>query len=95
MSGAAAAGGATAAAVIAQAIKACGVLVQVDPAEFQKIMDRHKEPLVVTGEGGFLTTTYKYLCNYRGICFYAQSTSPIHIPSHADVIVSNKIWMPI
>jgi hypothetical protein len=92
---AAAAGGAGAAAVIAQAIKACGVLVQVETPEFQKIVDRQKEPLVITGEGGFLTTTYKYLCSYRGICFYAQSTSPIHIPANADVIVANKIWMPI
>jgi hypothetical protein len=91
----AAAGGAAAAASIAQAIKACGVLVQVEPEEFQKIMERQKELLVICGEGGFWTTNYRYLCTYRGICFYAESTSPIHIPANAEVIVSNKIWMPI
>jgi hypothetical protein len=90
-----AAGGAAAQAAISQAIKACGVLVQVDPEEFQRIMDRQKEPLVVCGEGGFLTTTYRYLCTYRGLCFYAQSNSPIHIPTNAEVIVANKIWIPI
>ena len=91
----ASAGGAAAVAAIAQAIKACGVLVQVEPGEFQKIMDRQKEPLVITAEGGFLTTTYKYLCSYRGLCFYAQSAVPLHLPPNAEVIVSKKLWMPI
>ncbi len=88
-------GAAAAAAAVAQAIKACGILVQVEPGEFQKIMDRQKEPLVITAEGGFLSTTYKYLCSYRGMCFYAQSTVPLHLPPNAEVIASKKIWMPI
>ena len=43
-----AAGGAAAAAgAIAQAIKASGVLVRLDPAEFLKIVGRVPEPFVL------------------------------------------------
>jgi hypothetical protein len=42
------AAGAAAAAAIAQAIKASGVLVRVEPREFSKILNRVKDPLVVT-----------------------------------------------
>jgi len=37
---------------MAQAVKASGVLVRIAPAEFYKILDRAKEPLIVHAQGG-------------------------------------------
>ena len=53
--------GAAAAAAIAEAIKASGVLVRIKPEEFPKILARQDAPLVVAALGGFLTTNYQYL----------------------------------
>jgi hypothetical protein len=53
--------GAAAAAAIAQAIKASGVLVSVDPENFYAIIDRQHEPLVIHAKGGFFSPKYSYL----------------------------------
>ena len=94
--GAAGAGaaGAAAAAAIAQAIKASGAIVRVEPKDFQSILDRHQEPLVVTAEGGFFSTLYKYLTSYKGLAFYTQSHRALELPSRAEIIRSERIWIP-
>ena len=46
------AGAAAAAAAIAQAIKASGVLVRVSQADFESILNRSEKPLVITATGG-------------------------------------------
>jgi hypothetical protein len=55
------AAGAAAAAAVAQAIKASGVLVRVEPTEFLRVLQRQQEPLVVHATGGFFSTYYQYL----------------------------------
>ena len=65
--------GAAAAAAIAQAIKASGVVVQVEPGEFLGIVQRQQAPLVVHATGGFLKTNYKYLTSYKGLAFFTKS----------------------
>ena len=96
MSNGAAAGaaGAAAAAAIAQAIKASGAIVKVQPEEFLKIVSRVESPLVVTAEGGFIGVTHQYLTSYKGLAFFTKSSEPLHLPSDAELIVSGKIWIP-
>lgn len=86
--------GAAAAAAIAQAIKAMGVIVSVEPDEFERILARQESPLAVTAQGGIFSTTYQYLTSYKGLAFYAQSTTPLSLSSSTEVIVANKIWIP-
>ena len=93
MSGAAA-GAAAAAAAIAQAIKASGVLVRVDPDAFQRILVRVESPLVVHSTGGFLSTSYRYLMSYKGLAFFTKSPQPIQLPASAEVVVADRIWIP-
>ncbi len=83
-----------AAAVIAQAIRAMGVIVRVEPNEFERILARQEGPLVVTAQGGVFSTNYQYLTSYKGLAFFAQSATPLSLPSNAEVIVANKIWIP-
>jgi hypothetical protein len=85
---------AAAAAAIANAIKASGVLVSVSPEDFVNIVRRTEKPLVVTAEGGFFSTSYKYLTSYRGLGFYTKSAQPLVLPFDAEVVKSRKIWMP-
>ena len=87
-------GAAGAAAAIAQAIKASGVLVRVAPEEFAKILNRAKDPLVVVAEGGVFRKNYRYLMGYKGLAFYTKSDDPIALPSGAELVTSKSIWIP-
>ena len=88
------AGAAAAAAAIAQATKASGVIVQVEPDAFQVILDANPEPLVVHAMGGFFTKFHQYLVSYRGLAFYAKSERPIELPAECPVVEAGKIWIP-
>jgi hypothetical protein len=94
MSAGAAAGAAAAAAAIAQAIKASGVLVRVEPAEFEAIVGRTKAPLVVTAKGGLFSTNYQYLTSYKGLAFFTYSDAQLPLPGDVEVIVAKKILIP-
>jgi hypothetical protein len=94
MSAAAGAGAAVAAAAIAQAIKASGVLVRVEPDEFIKIAGRTKAPLVIAAKGGFFRTYYTYLTSYKGFAFYARSKVPLQLPRDTELVGARGIWIP-
>jgi hypothetical protein len=90
-----AAGAAAAAAAIANAIKASGVLIRVQPEEFEKILRKMERPLIVHAEGGFFSTKYEYLTNYKGFVFYTKSSTALQLPLEVELVRSNKIWMPV
>lgn len=93
--GAAVAGAAAAAAAaIAQAIKASGAIVNLKPPEFQKILDRNPDGIIVLSQSRFFATTYRYLTSYKGLAFHTKSKEPIPIPSTCEVIAAEKIWIP-
>ena len=89
-----ASGAAAAAAAIAQAIKASGVLVRVEPDQLLSILQRQEGRLVVQASGGFFQTTYQYLTSYKGLAFYAKSATPIELPVGSEVVQAKKIWIP-
>lgn len=91
---AAAGAAAAAAAAIANAIKASGVLVRVDPASFQTILRKVENPLVIYAEGGFFSTSYLYLVSYKGFAFLTKSPEPILLPPGVETIRAGKIWLP-
>ena len=86
--------GAAAAAAIAQAIKASGVLISLEPAEFMKIVGRVPDPLVVVATGGLFTKNYQYLVGYKGLAFYTKSAEPLQLPATTEVIAARGIWTP-
>ena len=88
------AGAAAAAAAIAQAIKASGVLVRVSQADFESILNRSEKPLVITATGGFISTNYQYLTSYKGFAFFTKCPDPLVFSPKVEVIVANKIWIP-
>ncbi len=96
MANGAAAGGAAAAAgeEIAQAIKASGAIVSVEPNEFMTILGRGDFPLVVCSQSKFLSTKYHYLTSYKGLIFYTKSSTPLMLRPSAELIHAKKIWIP-
>jgi len=85
---------AAAAAAVANAVKASGAIVQLEPEEFLKILARANDPLVVTAEGGFFKTKYGYLTSYKGLDFYCQSDEVLPLPAATELVTAGKIWIP-
>ena len=83
-----------AAQMIANAVKASGTVVRVEPEEFAKLLTRVESPLVIYTQGGVISTNHQYLISYKGFAFYTKSDEPIDLPKNAEVIVADKIWIP-
>ncbi|HEX2253865.1 MAG TPA: hypothetical protein VHQ65_11410 [Thermoanaerobaculia bacterium] len=94
MSSAGAAGAAALAAAIAQAVKASGVLVRVEPEDFRLLLERNHGGLVVTATGGFLGGRHDYLMSYKGLAFFTRSKEPIELGGDVEVVAAQKIWIP-
>ena len=88
------AGAAAAAAAIARAIKASGAIVQVDPEDFQRLLNENEEALVVHAPGWTLSPGHKYLMGYKGLTFYTKAREPIAMHRGCRVIEAKKIWVP-
>jgi hypothetical protein len=86
--------GAAAAAARAQAIKASGVIVRVEPEAFLDILRRQQQPLVVQAAGGFFSTNYQYLSSYKGLAFFTTSAAELPLPLGCELIQARKIWIP-
>ncbi len=92
MSGAA--GAAAAAAAIAQATRASGVIVRVEPQDFLRILEQQDAPLVVHATAGLFNTNYQYLTSYKGLAFFSKSDAPINLPRGTELVRAKKIWIP-
>ena len=85
---------AAAGAAIANAIKASGTVVRVQPEDFVNILRRVEKPLVIYNKGGFFTTKHQYLTSYKGFAFYTKTASEIDLPKSVEIIVAQNIWIP-
>ncbi len=92
--GGAAAAAAARAAAIAQAIKASGAIVQVNPDDFMYILSKTSRPLVITATGGMFKSNYQYMTGYKNFVFFTKSSTPLPLPGDAELIAANKIWIP-
>lgn len=85
---------AAAAAAMAQAIKASGAIVKVEPKDFLSILSRTQKPLVVVAKGGFIKAHFRYLFGYRDLVFFTKSPTPLLLSGDIDLISAKKIWIP-
>ena len=92
MSSAPAAAGA--AAAIAQAIKASGVIVRVEPNDFLALLAKNQAPLVVISRSGFFSSKFSYLTSYKGLAFFTRSSEALQLPGTTELIEAQRIWVP-
>jgi hypothetical protein len=83
-----------AAAAIAKATKASGVLIRLEPEEFVKLLTRMKDPLIVIAEGGFFGKNFQYLVSYKGLAFFTKSANALALPPSAELVTADRIWIP-
>jgi len=81
-------------AAIAQAVKASGAIVRLNPEEFQKVLNKAESPLVVVSPPKFPSRRYSYLTSYKGLAFYAASPQSLRLPGRREVVTAGRIWIP-
>ena len=81
-------------AAIANAIKATGVVVRLEPGEWLSILKRTENPLVVVSQGGMFKPKFQYLTSYRGLAFFTKSPSALVLPGRVDVITAKSMSVP-
>jgi len=81
-------------AAIANAIKATGVVVRLEPGEWLSILKRTESPLVVIASGGMFKTKYQYLTSYRGLAFFTKSPTALVLPGRAEVVTAKSMSVP-
>ena len=86
--------GAAAAAAIAQATKASGAIVNMEPQDFMTIVNRCEKPLVVMARGGTFDRGFRYLVNYRGLIFHTKSRTELMLPGKTELVLARSIWIP-
>ena len=79
---------------LANAVKASGVVVRLDAADWMKVLKRTDNPLVVIARGGMFRRKYQYLTTYRGLAFYTTSELPLVLPGRAELINAKAISIP-
>jgi hypothetical protein len=79
---------------IANASKASGVIVQLEPGYFLAILKRAERPVVVVARGGVFSKHYRYLTSYKGLAFYTKSDDALALPGNIEVVEARKIWIP-
>lgn len=79
---------------VAQAIRASGAIVRVEPSDFTTIIWKTENPLVVIAEGGILKTNYQYLSAYKGLIFHTKSPTPLELGNRCELIKAKSIWIP-
>ena len=83
-----------AAAAMANAVKASGAIIRLDPEEFSKVLSRTTEPLIVISPSGFKKRKTQYLLSWKGFVFHCISTEQMSFPKGAEIIAAKKIWIP-
>ena len=87
-------GASAAAAVIANAIKASGTIVRVEPDTFVGLLRRVEKPLIIYYQGGLFKKNHQYLTSYKGFAFYTKTSSQLDLPRSVEVIIAEGIWIP-
>lgn len=93
--GAAACGAAVAMYAIANATKATGAIVHVEPDLFQMLLQLQsgETPLVVFSPAGLFKKN-QYLMAYKGLIFYTKTSTLLTLQINVELIQAKKIWIP-
>jgi hypothetical protein len=91
--GVAGAGGAHAAAM-ARAVKASGAIVHIEPEDYQRLLSRAQDGVVVHALGWMFGTDHRYVFGYKGLIFYTRSRDPLIVPGHLESVEAKRIWIP-
>jgi len=86
---------AAAAAAIAQAIKASGAIVRIEGRDFENLVRRLEDPLVIhSPPTGMFNKKHQYLTSCAGFVFHTRTDAPLTLPHKIPTVTAQKVWVP-
>ena len=76
------------------ATRATGVIVHVDAGDFQALIKRAVEPMILVARGGVFKKHYQYMTTYKGLAFFTRSDRPLEFAGRHEKIMVKKLWIP-
>jgi len=78
---------------IATAMNSFNSHIVVEQSEFEQILARCDEPLVITFSGGFFSKKYRYATDYKGYLFCTKLPHPLDLPPNAEVVQAKSVGL--
>ncbi len=77
-----------------EAPRVFGTTVTLEPEDFQAILEKQDQPLVVIQKWGFFVTEYRYLTSYKGLAFYTKSGEQLALPPGTELVRARSMYLP-
>ena len=81
-------------AAIVRAIQASGAIVRLDAPDFDRIVWKAPEAIVIRARPGVFSKQHQYLTSYKGFVFHTRTRVELHFASSVEVVDAKKIWVP-
>ena len=81
-------------AALVQAIRASRAIVTVDARDFERIVRKANDAIVVRARPGAFSKRNQYLTSYRGFVFHTRTRDDLHFASSVEIVEAKKIWVP-
>jgi len=81
-------------AAIAEATKASGAIIDMEPEGFLAIVARCEKPLVVMASGGVFRKSFSYLVGHKRLAFHTKSKTELMLPGRVEVVAAKSITIP-
>lgn len=78
-----------------QAIKMNGVFVQLTVEDFQNLLNRNDNLVVVVSKTGLFSTHHLHLTSYKGLVFYCKAKEPLSISSKHETLHAKAVSLPV
>ena len=78
-----------------RAVKAIGVFVRVEPADFVRILNRQPESVVIHASGGLFRRLHHYTTSYKGFAFLVTCSEPLPLDRRVELFEAKALWTPV
>ena len=79
---------------LVQAIRASGAIVRVEAREFERIVRKVDEAIVIRARPGMFSKHNQYLTAYRGFVFHTRTRDDLQFASSVEIVEAKRIWVP-
>lgn len=85
------AAGAGAAVAVMNSSLVLGTMVKLEPDDFELVLSKADEPMVVMSRTGRWRVRYHYLTSYKGLVFRCTTPTPLELPVSTEIIEAKRM----
>lgn len=77
-----------------QALKMSGAFIRIDVQDFQNILRKAENLLVIESKTGIFSNSYMYLTSYKGFICYCKSKEQLAVSGSHEKITATHVSLP-